>query len=403
MRTDSFYKKYPKVTLAFINIIHLLVIVILFESILRLFAPNWLQYKMNMLDSGKFKGYGTDTYWDFKKKNGIFYSFKPNSTFKIYHFEYENTIHINNLGGRSTSNNEKADTINIIPFIGDSFIMGVGVEGSETLVAFTKNKLSYNFLNLGVAGTGLHIQNKIIESRISEIGNPKIVIHGFYTGNDFDDIIKENLKDSVSIAKSAKDFKTNISISPNKDLIWTLNNFINNNKILNRLYFIQFLKQKILNIKNKGNNYSDIDPFFLITNKENANYIDEARKYLDKEINLLSKKSYQPIFIIIPHKYQVYNNMRKHMIAYYGLNEKNIMPDLPNLLLIDVLNKYKIKYIDVTQYLIKHTNEGALYYIKDSHLTPMGNKIVSEGISDSLQNIISHLNGYNTTAFKKLK
>ena len=76
--------------------------------------------------------------WKTKYKNGEFYSFTPNSTFKIYHAEYENVVHINSLGGRSTALNELADTNNIIPFTGDSFVMGVGVEDTENIVSLCK-------------------------------------------------------------------------------------------------------------------------------------------------------------------------------------------------------------------------------------------------------------------------
>jgi hypothetical protein len=359
---------------------------IVFEIILRIFTPNWLEYKMHMLKSGEFKGFGSDANWKTKYKNGEFYSFTPNSTFKIYHSEYENTVNINNYGGRSTAPQEPNDTNNIIPFTGDSFIMGVGVEDTETIVSICKKNLHYNFLNLGIAGTGLHIQRKIIDARLSELRNPKVVIYGFWTGNDFDDIINENKKDIKNLNDSTKQFTNNAPSS--EGLSWKINYFINHNNLLNKLYFLQFIKQKILNIKNKNKKNQDIDPFFLIMNNQNVNYINETKYYLEKEIKALSKEPYKSVFIIIPDKYQIYTESKKSMINYYNLDEKNINPFLPNQILKEILNKYKISYIDATSCIIDHQKDGKLYYVQDNHFTKLGQKVISACVSDSLQKII---------------
>jgi hypothetical protein len=389
MSSSTFFKSHPRLSLIFVNLTLLLFILIVFEIVLRIFTPNWLQYKMDMLKSGEFKGFGTDANWQTKYKNGQFYSFIPNSTFKIYHPEYENTVHINSLGGRSNVANEIADTNNIIPFTGDSFIMGVGVEDTETMVSLSRKNISYNFLNLGIAGTGIHMQRKVIDSRLNELNNPKVVIYGFWTGNDFDDEIKESIRDSTNIKDSTNHTVNNEELS--EGFGWKFNSFINHNKFLNKLYFLQFLKQKILNIKNKQKKTQDIDPFFLIINDQNTSYINQTKYFLNKEIEALSKEPYKSVFIIIPDKYQIYSDLRKTMISYYNLDEKNINTFLPNEILKEILNKYKISYIDATECLITHQTDGKLYYVQDNHFTKLGQKIISDCVSDSLQKIIVQL------------
>ena len=334
-------------------------------------------------------GFGTDGNWNVKYKNGHFFSFTPNSTFKIYHFEYENTVTVNSLGARATVPGEKVDTTNIIPFIGDSFIMGVGVEDTETVVALAKKSTGYNFLNLGIAGTCMPIQRKLINMRYEELGKPKIVIYGFWLGNDFDDIINEYSKISMDSVK-------NLSVLPNpdenkqvvnNDIKWKINYFINHNKFLRKLYCLQFIKQKIMNMQNKKNKEM-YTPFYLFdsTNKE---YITKAKILIDKEIEILSKEPYKPIVIIIPDKYQINSSLRKSMVSYYNLEQKNIMPFAPNQMITEALNKYHIRYIDATQCLMNHQKEGALFYVQDNHMTPFGQKKLSECILDSLKMIIA--------------
>lgn len=383
---QSLFKKYPKLSLLFFNIFLLLFIVVIFEIVLRIFTPDWLSYRMKMINSGNLVGYGTDANWNLKYKNGSFFSFTPNSTFKIYHFEYENTVTINSLGGRSNEPGEKGDTTDIIPFIGDSFIMGLGVEDTETVVSLTKKTTGYNFLNLGIAGTCMPIQRKIINMRYEELGKPEIVIYGFWLGNDFDDIMKQyaiTSPDSASMLTNPKEKKQPSS----NGLMWKVNYFINHNKFLRRLYVLQFIKQKILNMQNTKNKEM-YTPFYLF-DSSNTEYINKAKIQIDKEVEILSKEPYKPIVIIIPDKYQINDSLRKSMVNYYSLNEKDIIPSIPNQIITEALNKYNIRYIDATQCLTDHQYEQPLYYVQDNHLTRFGQKILSQCISDSLQKTIA--------------
>lgn len=344
---------------------------------------------MRYINTGDGDSYGTDANWDIKNKDGHFYSFTPNSTFNIYHEEYENIVHINNLGGRSTMPGEMADTTNVIPFTGDSFVMGVGVEDSENLVSITRKTTSNNFLNLGVGGTALPFQRKMIASRYEELGRPSIVIYGFFLGNDFDDIIKEYSKNPDSLLVPDNNPEKNSS-SPQNGFMWKLNYYINHNSFLKKLYTLQFIKQKILNIKNKDKEKARqfMDPIFLILNSGDTVYINKAKTLAEKEIALLSKEPYKSIVILIPDRYQVNSSIRKNMCAYYNLDEKTLVPELPNQILVKLLNKYNVKYIDATQCLIKHQQDGPLYYVKDNHFTKLGQKVFSECISDSLKRIL---------------
>jgi hypothetical protein len=395
MKSTSFFKRHPKLSIVFFNLVLLLFIFILFEILLRIFTPNWLQYKMKMLNSGEFKGYGTDANWNIKYNNGEFYSLMPNSTFKIYHFEYENTVHANNLGGRSSVPDEILDTTQLIPFTGDSFIMGVGVEDTETVVSLAKKNMHYNLLNLGIAGTGMHVQRKVINARYNELGQPKVIIYGFWTGNDFDDIIKENEKELDSSSSLVKKPAGNNESVSTHGFWWKVNYYINHNRLLNKLYSLQLIKQKILNIKNKSSNTDPIDPFFLIINNQNTDYITQVKKYLDKEIEALSKEPYKSIIVIMPDKYEVMPDQRKNMLAYYNLDEKNIDISLPNKILKETLNKYKINYIDATECIARQGDAEKLFYVRDNHFTKSGQQVFFDCIADSLENTIQSLKAKN--------
>ena len=392
MNNKSFLKKHPKLAIVFFNLFCLFLIFIIFEIVLRLFTPAWLKYTMNYLKTGNGFRHASDANWKITYKNGDFYSFTPGSTFKIYHAEYENTAHINNLGGRNTIPNEIADSNNIIPFTGDSFVIGVGVEDTENIVSIAKKNMGLNFLNLGVTGSCLPNQRKIIDTRYSDLGKPPVVIFGFFLGNDFNDIRNVHLKIKTSAGPDTSLTDDNPLVSKNS-FAWKVNNFINHNAILKRSYVLQYIKQKIRNIKNKDKDkdFDHMDPVFHILDTRNTAFIQQARILLDKEIDSLSKEPYKSIVILIPDRNQVDASIRKSMCSYYNLDEKSLALLLPNQILIEALNKYHIKYIDPTQCIIKYAQAGKLYYTQDNHFTKLGQATISNCIQQELKSDLDQL------------
>ena len=158
---------------------------------------------------------------------------------------------------------------------------------------------------------------------------------------------------------------------------------------------MQFIKQKLLNIKKKNTNTDPIDPFFLVINNKNTEYLTQVRKYLEIEVEALSKEPYKPIILIIPDKYEVIPELRKNMLAFYNLDEKNIDVSLPNKILKETLEKYKINYIDATECIGRHADAEKLFYVQDNHLTKSGQQALFECIANSLENIIQSMKAKN--------
>jgi hypothetical protein len=392
MAEKSFFKKYPKLALVLFNLFVFFIIFLLFEIGLRIFTPGWLDYRMKSLQTGEMNDFGGDAGWKVDRKDGAFYSFTPNSTFKMYAFEYENMVHINGLGGRASVENEEMDTAAIIPFTGDSFVFGVGVSDTQNIVALSKQKLGYNFLNLGVTGSAMHFQRKIIDARYEELGKPGLVLFGFFTGNDFSDIVMErekvggNNNDSVQPVVVAKQ-----NAITDQSLTWKINYFINQNAILKNLYSLQFIKQKLLNIKNKGAE-KIMEKIFYVIDPANKDFLEKSKIEMEKEVQELSKRPYKSAVVIFPDRNQVDEELRKNLSGYYDLDFNSLQPMLPNKMLIEILEKYGIPYIDPTACMISHNKDGKLYYTQDNHLTPLGQQVFFNCISNNLQSIIAGAN-----------
>lgn len=383
MQEDNFYTRHPLLTLVSVNLLVLLSILFLFELGLRIYTPKWLSYRMQANKSIP-QGFGTDTYWKIKYKNNKFYSYSPNSVFRVTHFEYDKAIHINSLGGRICSATEIEDTVQIIPFIGDSYVFGVGVEDTETVVAVAKKITKYNFLNLGVSGTCLSQQRRILADRYNELGRPKVVIYGFYLGNDFPCIIRLNSETQ----KRDKRKILGTTEHNNRDAKKVLNDFLRSSYFLRNSYSIQYIKYSIWNIRNRES-LKDMPAAYAVMDRRNTEYISNIRKYLDMEISSLKKEPYESVFIVFPDRYQVDDSLRAYTNANNNIDERNIDPMLPNKILIETLRQYNISYIDVTPELLKHKNISSMFFQYDPHMTSLGHYTAGVYIAPQLRKILS--------------
>lgn len=389
----GFFKRNPRTTLIIFNLIIFFFIFLVFEVSLRVFAPSWLEYRMKSLMTGELKDFGSDASWPITKKDGAFHCFTPNSHFKMYAFEYENEVNINALGGRKTGKSEILDTSSLIPMTGDSFVFGVGVNDSSTVVAHLRSKTGLNFLNLGVTGTGLHFQRKLIEKRYHELKAPPVVVFGFFLGNDFSDILAERSKDKEERAAPAELKKTvvNTSNPSSETFLWKVNYFVNQNALAKRLYSLQYVKVKLLALRNAGEG-KVMRPIFYMMDKENTAYHALVREALDKEMEALSKEPFRSIIVIFPDRKQVNSELRRDVSKYYSVDESKLDPGLPNKLLIEALEKHNIPYIDGTSCLKSYVNKGTLYYTQDNHLTPFGQGVFTECVVDKLSKTITSIN-----------
>ena len=82
-----------------------LICLLFFEMATRIVAPQWLSYRMHILQQSSDIEFGSDANFSTEMKNGAFFRYTPGSQFTISHYEYHNTVHINEFGLRVTPAN----------------------------------------------------------------------------------------------------------------------------------------------------------------------------------------------------------------------------------------------------------------------------------------------------------
>ena len=372
---------------------------------MRFFGPSWLKTRMKEVGiknaTGIPENFGSDKNWPVEKKEGKFVQFTPQTQFFVQHYEYENIAHIDQWGGRQTENLRDPVSSEFVPFLGDSFTFGVGVEDREVFVNLLKKRLGYQFLNLGVPGSCIVNHEDIISFRHQQLGEPSVYIFSFFIGNDLTNLFEYSPdKDNHAQATRLKPLRGEKSTQ----ILEMVNDFVRQNKFLRKVYFIQFIKSKLLILYNRYLASQGIirrmdDEIFHVI--QDDKYFSEMLKFLDVQLENLVQLSqdlhFQPVFVLIPDKHQIDAHLLNDKIKYYGLELDQVKIELLNETLGKKLDNLRIPSIDILGCLRRFYQEAGnpkLYYVLDNHLTAEGHEAVAQCLEDPLNQILSniHLN-----------
>ncbi|MDD2657976.1 MAG: SGNH/GDSL hydrolase family protein [Candidatus Pacebacteria bacterium] len=350
------------------------------EAVLRIFAPAWLTRRMEELNAGPYQWFDSDGNLPVRIADDEVIGFIPLSKARIDFYEYANNVSFDEFGGRVTTAGENKKSF-IIPFLGDSMLFGLGVDDGQTYLSLLGSKSSVRYLNLGIPGSCLAQEIDIIKYRHKDLGSPPLYVFNFFTGNDFSDLVNY-YKKNKGLTEENRPW---ISPYPFENFLREVNRYFYHNHILKKSFSVQFFRNQVLYLYNRMCHGQFKDPVFLVMDKNNKDYLSLVRNYLNLQLERLNDLSrelnFKFIFIIIPDRHQVYPDLLKLKIPYYGIKEADIDVELPNRMLKDSLGG--IPYIDLLGCL-KYRGES-LYYIQDNHFTVKGNEAAAECIYPELK------------------
>lgn len=371
------------------------------EILLRLFAPDWLVKEMKELNLARnVASFGSDVGWSVETIDGRFVRFVPGTQFNVHYFEYNHAVHIDQWGGRAVTEGKSGkDEGQVIPFLGDSFAFGLGVEDGETFISLLNRKSSHHYINLGVPGSALPNHVDQIEFRHRQLHSPPVYVFTFFTGNDYSDIAKYYGKLNLGDAASGK--------VPGPFIRW-LDSHVYRNAILAKSYLLQFIKRTLLKdyfytqqrvktvmprscgIGERGKPPVTSSALMIMAGKKKC--IAEIQSYLVMAIDHLQEVSrrlkFSAVFVIIPDKLQVNAGLLKTKVRPWNLKVEDLDITLPSRVIEDQLRSRKIPYFDVSNCLKGYED---FYYKVDDHLTPSGHRAVADCLSGRLDKTVAEL------------
>ena len=244
---------------------------------------------------------------------------------------------------------------NKIIFIGDSVLFGSGVKYEDTFVGKLKKKYdNKSFINAAIIGNDIS-ENSFDIKKNYELFNS----NNFFIILTLDDIASKESQPSKNDIKKE-----------NRSLFAKLRE----NYLLNKInLFLRTKSYTYLWIKG-------------ITTKPSKRYFYESLESykIDKEINFLNSKLndikiYQNNnnlnikFIILPYEYQTRHHCKSKLM-------------IPQEKILDLLEKNKLEYINLTEIFCNHPKPKILYLNFDPvHLSKNGHQLVYESIKDNFK------------------
>jgi hypothetical protein len=284
-----------------------------------------------------------------------------------------------------------------IVFLGDSFLTGV-TPYKYNFVHLTEEQLNqdkhtfrnvnFQTINLGMPGAGTGIYRKQFEVEGYKY-HPDLVIVSFFVGNDFTDDFnnKKRINNLIKI-----DNNRFLKVIYESRLLATIIN----------LYKIRFFSTYKENIKttnvgqilgasdkNFDSSYSPFKPFFsknIFLNIEsdrllglvpNSWYYQDL-KLVENNLITIKKIVHQQrsdlLLMIIPDNMQVDRKLLEEVIQKNKKKATDLDIKFPQNTLKKILDKNKIKYIDLLPYFLKESKPELLYQPQDTHFNSIGNE-----------------------------
>lgn len=341
---------------------------LILEVGLRLFSPAWLEQRMRELNAGESYEVGSDQEWPAIMENGRFRQFPPHSAFTVRHYEYEHGVTTDELGGRTTPYGSAPGAL--VPFVGDSFTFGLGVDDSETFLSLLAPESASRLVNLGVPGSALHDHLNIVQMRHVELGSPALYVFTVFMGNDLSDV-------------RARHRRPSDGAPPNEGWAFRANVFVFHHPLLKQLYWIQYSRQKVLALMNRGGT-GYMQPVFQAMRTDRA-YLEDSLVHWRDELERLSvaadTRGFRYLFVLIPDVHQLDRQRLAAKAESYGL-EGALDPGRLSRAFTGTLDDFGVPYFDLEPCLAQAMTEG-LFYVQDNHFTAAGHAAAAACIRES--------------------
>lgn len=376
-----FFHKHPRLALLGVNALSLALLLALSEGALRLWGPAWLHARMRLVATGKGMAPGwSDAEAEAWIRNGKVIGYRPGSSMAIFHAEYSTRATADDLGGRRVSGAPQGRPL--LPFLGDSFTFGVGVEDDETFVSLLQPRFDRRLVNLGLIGGSLPAYRTIVEERHTEFGRPPVYVVCVFLGNDLNDLLRAHRR-----AQAARD-----AARPRAHTLQRLNRWLYESP-LRHLYLTHYAKQWLIPVLDTTRDEPVREAIFAAMDPNAEAYRATLRRELERELDrwtrLSERAGFRPIFVLIPDCHQVLETRRKEKARYYRLDPKTLDLRAPNRIVAQALTRRGFPYLDLTQPLADLPVDDAFYYHIDTHLTRSGHAAVATLLGAALSEAVA--------------
>lgn len=352
---------------------------------LRAFGPAWLRERMAVMAFRGPSSIGGDSPDVVVMRGGEPLAYRPSARFSLVHPEYATLVRIDELGGRRVRGSP--DTKDFLPFFGDSFTFGLGVDDDATFVAQLQASFRQRLLNLGMLGASLPHYRFAIGERHVELGRPRVYVIALYLGNDLNDVMRHYASGERTPRAGARRQRAS-------GFFFSRLNYAIEFSPLGGLYTLHYAKHVMLPFINRGRPEPMQDPIFPLMGGDPA-YAERAYRLFDRDLSQLDALRQQlgfvPVFVLLPDVQQLLSEQRALKADYYGLVPARLDPGAPNRRVAALLRAHGLSVLDPTPAMAAAADRKAFYYRYDNHLTQAGHTFLARWLAARLPALIASL------------
>jgi hypothetical protein len=366
-------------------LITLVLIAVLLEIGLRFFAPQIVPPLSGLFRPDPVAGY----------------SLRPAVSVHYRSSEADVTFHTNSVGERIVPGYDQSKATNSMVALGDSFTFGMNVQDDQAFPALLNARYNkegapqYKVANGGVFGYGTDNE----AGWLKEYGwqnNPKVVLVGFFVGNDVKDVMLGITKTvatddgrlvaagtSVQAMNRTDEDQGQVTSSSTGVKGWLENN--------SHAYL--FLRNLWYNTLGKGTTKTSKLTVFDAASFFERQVPPEIEAGWQKTFDVLTQiqqdcqaHGAQMVLVGIPAREQVYPSAWNDVKTEFGLKDEDFDLTLPEQRLADFASKHQVAYIDLLpDFKTASASEGNLYFQVDRHWTAKGQALAADAIGRELE------------------
>jgi len=301
--------------------------------------------------------------------------------------EYDTTIRTNGIGLREDAEigPKQPGTYRILA-IGDSFTMGVGVNGPETFVELLEDRLNeasfggmkYEVINAGVPGFNINQEIITLDERGREL-MPDLVVLGIFVGNDISDSL--NSGEVLVVNGTLRAAGEQGGLLPPAVRYWLQRS--------SHLYRLVWPLQRRLLDRNfdaraRASELRRLSIYSTQVDGPAADLWQGTEEQLDRFVRTAVSLGIRPAVITIPESMQVVAPAWDATVERLQLSRDVYAHDYPNRRIADFLGRRGVPVLDLIDVFATTESDTPHYFAMDGHWTVSGNQLAAQRIYDFL-------------------
>ncbi len=309
----------------------------------------------------------------FVNDTAVAYRLDPGFSGRLDTPEYETDMRVTSQGLRDDREyRSKVTGERRVLLLGDSFVMGVGVELEHTFVERIEDSLDaggagVRIVNAGVAGYSTRQELAYLESYGRGFAADAVLL-GFFVGND--------LSENTGSALQVRDGYLVDAAEPHGMLPEPLRRFLG---VHSQLYHLLWpLQRRLRGYSQEARETArDVAAIFVADDAQAGELWEPTREALQAVIDRCRQAGLPLAVLLIPDHTQVVPSAWRQLMAQAGSGEERYAADAPNRRLLAFLEAAGVPTLDLLPAFRSEADPEGLYLPLDRHWTVRGNEVAA--------------------------